>query len=209
MLENKLKLNNEKTEAPLMCSSSKSFSVSKPFTISVCSCNISSSSSARNLGFYITDDMSIELQIKNICRSAYSELCCIGTIQHLVQKHLCLPLSSRFLIDSHTMPGQRQSAHSDFVGSRVYACLGVTCHLHFWQNDWGLLRATVVTRGWTRHRNRSQHTKLTLEKKILLPGFELATFHSPVWRSNQQAILAPFRLAQTSSWVQNSAARLT
>ena len=26
-----------------------------------------------------------------------------------------------------------QSAH--FIGSRVYACLGVTCHLHFWQND--------------------------------------------------------------------------
>ena len=27
------------------------------------------------------------------------------------------------------------SAHSDFIGSRVYVCLGVTCHLHFWQND--------------------------------------------------------------------------
>ena len=40
-----------------------------------------------------------------------------------------------------------QSAHSDFVGSRVYVCLGVTRHLHFWQNDWGLLRATVVTWG--------------------------------------------------------------
>ena len=31
-----------------------------------------------------------------------------------------------------------QSAHSDFVGCRVYACLGVNCHLHFWQNDRGL-----------------------------------------------------------------------
>ena len=25
------------------------------------------------------------------------------------------------------------SAHSNFIGSRVYACLGVTCYLHFWQ----------------------------------------------------------------------------
>ena len=41
-----------------------------------------------------------------------------------------------------------ESAHSDFVGSRVYECLGVTCHLHFWQNDRGLLHATAVTRGW-------------------------------------------------------------
>ena len=31
---------------------------------------------------------------------------------------------------------------------KVYACLAVTCHLHFWQNDQDLLRATVVTQGW-------------------------------------------------------------
>ena len=47
-----------------------------------------------------------------------------------------------------------QSAHSDFVGSRVYACLGVTCHLHFWQNDRGHLSSTAVTRGWNGHRIR-------------------------------------------------------
>ena len=46
------------------------------------------------------------------------------------------------------------SAHSDFVVSRVYACLGVTCHQHFWQNDRGLLRAIAVTRGWNGHRIR-------------------------------------------------------
>ena len=41
---------------------------------------------------------------------------------------------------------------------------------------------------------KSQHAKLTLEKKILLwllLGFELATFWSRVWHSYQQAILAP------------------
>ena len=47
------------------------------------------------------------------------------------------------------------STHSDFVGSKVYTCWGVTCHLHFWQNDWSLLCATVITRGgWNRHRIR-------------------------------------------------------
>ena len=29
---------------------------------------------------------------------------------------------------------------------KVYACLAVTCHLRFWQNERGLLRATAVTR---------------------------------------------------------------
>ena len=41
--------------------------------------------------------------------------------------------------------------------------------------------------------NRSRHTKLTLEKKILpplLPGLELATFRSRVQRSYQQAVPA-------------------
>ena len=31
----------------------------------------------------------------------------------------------------------------------VYACLAVTCHLHFGQNDRDLLRATAVTQGCT------------------------------------------------------------
>ena len=35
----------------------------------------------------------------------------------------------------------------------MYAYLTVTSHLHFWQNDGDLLRATAVTRGWNRHRN--------------------------------------------------------
>ena len=74
---------------------------------------------------------------------------------------------------------------------KVYACLAVTCHLHFWQNDRDLLRATVVTRGWNGYQNKSQHRKLTLEKKIiplLLQGFEPATFQSRVRRSNHWAI---------------------
>ena len=77
---------------------------------------------------------------------------------------------------------------------KVYACLAVTCHLHFWQNDRGPLRATVVTRGWNGYRNKIQHRKLTLEKKILPPllqGFEPVTFRSRVRRSNHWAISVP------------------
>ena len=76
---------------------------------------------------------------------------------------------------------------------KVYACLAVTCHLHFWQNDRDLLRATAVTRGWNGYWNKSQYRKLTLEKKILpslLQGFEPATFRSRVQRSNHWAIPA-------------------
>jgi len=77
---------------------------------------------------------------------------------------------------------------------KMYACLAVTCHLHFWQNDWDLLHATVVTRGRNRYWNKSQHRKLTLEKKTVLPlllGFKPATFQSWVWQSNHWAIPVP------------------
>ena len=77
---------------------------------------------------------------------------------------------------------------------KVPACLAVTCHLRFWQNDRDLLRATAVTQGRNRYRNKSQHGKLTLEKKILPPllqGFKPMTFQSWVWCFDHWAISAP------------------
>ena len=76
---------------------------------------------------------------------------------------------------------------------KVYACLAVTCHMHFWQNDRDLLRATALTRGWNRYQNKSQQRQSTLEKKILpllQQGFEPAIFQSRVRRSNHWAIPA-------------------
>ena len=32
---------------------------------------------------------------------------------------------------------------------KIHVCLALTCHLHFWQNDWDLLHATEVTRSGT------------------------------------------------------------
>ena len=100
MLKNKLKLNNDKTEALLLRSSSKSFSVCKPTTISDSGCEISFSSSAKNLGFYIRDDMSVEMHLKNVCRSAYSELRRISTIRHLLSADSTKTLVSAFVLSS-------------------------------------------------------------------------------------------------------------
>ena len=81
----------------------------------------------------------------------------------------------------------------------VYVCLAVTCHLHFWQDDWDLVCATAVTRGWSSYQSMCQHRKLTLEKKILPPllqGFKPATFQSRVQlsKSNHWAILLPMMI---------------
>ena len=96
----------------------------------------------------------------------------------------------------YTIQPCTMSLHESHI-CKVYACLAVTCHLRFWQNDWDLLRATVVTQGWNGYQNKSQHRKLTPEKKILsplLPGLEPATFRSRVRRSDHWAIPAPKRI---------------
>ena len=79
------------------------------------------------------------------------------------------------------------SAYSNFDGSRVYACLGVTYHLRFWQNDQGLLCATAVTWGWKGHLvrvsiqswlRRRKNTSYT-DRQILQP------VHPVKWRAVQ------------------------
>ena len=84
---------------------------------------------------------------------------------------------------------------------RVQLCFVIPCHLHFWQHDWDFLRATVVTQGWNRYWNKSQHWKLTLEKKILLlqQGFKPPTFQSWVQCSNHWAI--PTRSEWMEGWI--------
>ena len=48
---------------------------------------------------------------------------------------------------------------------RMHVCLGLTCHLHLWQNDRDLLRATAVTRGWNGYRNQSAQKVDPVKKK--------------------------------------------
>ena len=62
------------------------------------------------------------------------------------------------------------SAHSGFVGSRVYACLGVTCHLHFSQDDRGLLRTTAVSRAWNGNRIKSRDLPHVHDLQRLAPA---------------------------------------
>ena len=130
--------------------------------------------------------------------SFYSTLLTASTkvvyLQHcLVVTWLVLHETASILVHSvYTIRLCTMSCH--FMQShmcRVPACLVVTHHLHFRQNDQDLLHATVVTLGWNGYQTKSQHRELVLEKKILLPllpGLEPMTFQSWVRRSNHWAI---------------------
>ena len=76
----------------------------------------------------------------------------------------------------------------------MHVCQAVNCHLHFWQNDRDVLRATAVTRWWNGYQNKSQHRKLTLEKKVFPPlqwRLEPGTFLQWIQCSNRWAIPLP------------------
>ena len=99
----------------------------------------------------------------------------------------CLRASSLCTIQPYAMTRHFMQNHV----CRVRAWLAVTCHLNFWQNDGDLLHAAAVTRGWNGYWNKSQHKKLTQEKKILpsnMPGLDHMTFWLHVWHSNHWAI---------------------
>ena len=83
-----------------------------------------------------------------------------------------------------------QSAHSDFVGSRVYAFLSVPCHLHFLSEWPGPFTCHCGNMEMERTPNKIQHRNLTVEKNIfpsLLPGFDSQPFdhESGILTSNQ------------------------
>ena len=66
-----------------------------------------------------------------------------------------LPSRCKFCV--HHAPCHFMQSHIH----KVYTCLAVSCHLHFWQNDRDLLRATEVTLGI-----KSKHRKLTWWRKF-------------------------------------------
>ena len=82
-------------------------------------------------------------------------------VHHMTMHHV-----SHHFMPCHFMPCHFMQSHI----CRVHVYLAVTCHLHFWQKDQDLFIATgstAVKRGSNRYQNKSQHKKLTIEKKIL------------------------------------------
>ena len=53
------------------------------------------------------------------------------------------------------MPGQWNSQPTPTLMGQ--GCIGVTCHLHFWQNDQGLFCTTVITQSGTDTEKESAH----------------------------------------------------
>ena len=85
MTGNKLKLNNDKTEA-LVVGSRRRINVSQDSHLRVGSHDISFKSHIKSLGVYIDATLSMVKHIDHISRSAYLEIRKISSVRHLTRK---------------------------------------------------------------------------------------------------------------------------
>ena len=98
MTDNRLKLNDDKTEAILFHTKNSFNSSPKPDSIQVGSTSIPFSPSARNLGFIITEDMSLDAHITQTCRTAYTAIRQISTIRHYLSVSATKTLVCAFVL---------------------------------------------------------------------------------------------------------------
>ena len=80
MRENKLKMNEDKTELFITGTKSKISQVT-PASMSISNCNAPFSQSARNLGFYLDETLSMEAHVKQLCHSLFYHLWRIAKIR--------------------------------------------------------------------------------------------------------------------------------
>ena len=91
MIQNKLKINDSKTEFLVLTSSflKQHFN---DLNISVGNSRIAPSISARNLGVIFDNHMSLDKQINSICKSAFFHLRNIGSIRNMLTDDACSQL---------------------------------------------------------------------------------------------------------------------
>ena len=92
MIENKLHLNDEKTECFKNTQNLNCTYLSFGHNV------ISFSTTAKNLGFHPTDDMRIDAHVQDICRNVYIDIRCISSIRHILSIDATKNLLSAFVI---------------------------------------------------------------------------------------------------------------
>ena len=192
MVENKLKLNDDKTEALLCMRKSTKFPFSQPSSVQVGNTDISFSSSARNLGYTISSDMSLNKHISNICRSAYFELRKISTIRHTLSVETTKTLVCSFVLSK-----------LDYCNSLLSGCPLYLLHkLEKVQNSAARLILKARKYDHATPLLRTLHwlpIQARIEYKLSTLCFHFFSGSSPVYFSELFTVYTPPRLLRSSS----------
>ena len=113
MIENKLQLNNEKTEC-LLIRPNKSTQNLNCTSLSFGHNVISFSTTAKKIVFNLTDDMRIHAHVQDICRKVYIDIRHISSIRYLLSIDATKTLLSAFVLQ------KLDYCNSRFYGSPMY-----------------------------------------------------------------------------------------
>ena len=97
MTQNKLQLNDEKTELLLACPKKFLNHPSLPTFLEIGNTTVPFSSSVRSLGVTLDPTLSFQQHISNVCRSAYLELRKISSVRHLLSAEATTTLVCAFI----------------------------------------------------------------------------------------------------------------
>jgi hypothetical protein len=98
MMQNKLKLNEDKTELIIIAPQKISASTSLPSSVSLCGTDISLSTSVCNLGVTLDQNLSFQIYVANICKTCFYEIRRILSIRHLLTEDSTKTLLSAFVL---------------------------------------------------------------------------------------------------------------
>ena len=98
MTANKLKLNDDKTEAMIVLSGRKSTSTPLPDSLSVGNASVSFASSVKNLGVTLDCRLTMQPHVLNVVRAANLELRRISSIRHLLSTEATITLVSALIL---------------------------------------------------------------------------------------------------------------
>lgn len=98
MTVNKLKLNDDKTEVMLLCSTKMSGKIKQPTSMTIGNSVVPFSSSVKSLGVTLDNHLDMKLQVQNIVRAANYELRRISSIRRYLTTEATATLVSAFVL---------------------------------------------------------------------------------------------------------------
>ena len=98
MTQNKLKLNEDKSEMILITPPKLQNHISLPTSINLIDSTITLSQSARNLGVTLDQNLSFQQHVSNVCRICFLELRRISSIRHLLSEDTTKTLVCAFVL---------------------------------------------------------------------------------------------------------------
>ena len=194
MTRNKLKLNDDKTEA-LLFSGSVPSDCTLPTSVAICSSAVSFSQKARNLGFIMDSDLSMKQHITRTCQTCYFELRRISSVRRFLTEE-----ATKALVTSCVL------SRIDYCNALLTGCPDTTLQpLQKVQNS----AARLIARS-----HSQQPCSLVLKKtqqlhwlpvserikyKVACTCFSIITGSAPSYLSELVSLYSPSRTLRSSS----------